>query len=70
MEIRETRLSNPFFSICIPQYNRTSYLIEALNVLSQQTFRNFKVCISDDRSTDGREQELIDYLKQSGCSNC
>ena len=68
MEIKEARLSNPFFSICIPQYNRTSYLIEALNVLSQQTFKNFEVCISDDRSTDGRSPELIDYLKQSGLS--
>jgi glycosyltransferase involved in cell wall biosynthesis len=68
MEIRENYLSNPFFSVCIPQYNRTSYLIEALKVLAQQTFKNFEVCISDDRSTDGREQELIDYLKQSGLS--
>jgi glycosyltransferase involved in cell wall biosynthesis len=68
MEIRENYLSNPFFSICIPQYNRTSYLIEALKVLAQQTFKNFEVCISDDQSTDGREQQLIDYLKQSGLS--
>jgi glycosyltransferase involved in cell wall biosynthesis len=68
MEIRENYTSNLFFSICIPQYNRTCYLIEALKVLAQQTFKNFEVCISDDRSTDGREQELIDYLKQSGLS--
>jgi glycosyltransferase involved in cell wall biosynthesis len=68
MEIKESYITNPFFSICIPQYNRTSYLIEALKVLCRQTFKDFEVCISDDRSSDGREQELIDFLKQSGLS--
>ncbi len=68
MEIRNDRVNNPFFSICIPQYNRTSFLIEACKVLAQQTFKDFEVCISDDISTDGREQDLIDYLQQSGLS--
>jgi len=48
----------PFFSICVPQYNRTSFLIEACRRLKTQTFDDFEVCISDDRSTDGREEEL------------
>ena len=48
----------PFFSICIPQYNRTSFLIEACRRLKTQTFDDFEVCISDDRPTDGREEEL------------
>src|SRR4051812_15316998 len=56
----------PFFSICIPQYNRTSFLIEACRSLSVQTFRDFEVCISDDCSTDGREAELGAFLQQSG----
>lgn len=68
MEIRNNPINNPFFSICIPQYNRTSFLIEACKVLAQQTFKDFEVCISDDISTDGREQDLIDYLQQSGLS--
>jgi len=56
----------PFFSICIPQYNRTSFLIAACRTLEMQTFRDFEVCISDDCSNDGREAELLDYLKSSG----
>ncbi|MBF2004226.1 MAG: glycosyltransferase family 2 protein [Chlorogloeopsis fritschii C42_A2020_084] len=69
MEISSnTLIEHPFFSICIPQYNRTSFLIEACKVLASQSFQSFEVCISDDRSTDGREQELIDYLQQSGLS--
>src|SRR5688572_13243216 len=58
----------PFFSICIPQHNRTAFLIEACRSLAAQTFREFEVCISDDCSTDGKEQELLDFLKQSGLS--
>ena len=61
-------MSTPFFSVCIPQFNRTSFLIEACKVLNGQTFRDFEICISDDCSTDGRETELIQYLQQSGLS--
>src|SRR5438552_2765885 len=58
----------PLFSICIPQYNRTSFLIEACKSLDAQTFRDFEVCISDDCSTDGRQPQVIDYLYRSGLS--
>jgi glycosyltransferase involved in cell wall biosynthesis len=56
----------PFLSICVPQYNRTSFLIEACRSIAEQSFRDVEVCISDDCSTDGREHELIAYLEQSG----
>ena len=56
----------PYFSICIPQYNRTSFLIEAVRALGRQTFRDFEICISDDRSTDGREQDLLAALRATG----
>lgn len=60
--------NTPFFSICVPQHNRTAFLIEACKCLAAQTYRDFEVCISDDRSTDGREQQLLDYLQNSGLS--
>lgn len=56
----------PFFSICIPQFNRTTFLLAALRALQEQTFRDFEICISDDKSTDGRQSEIIDYLQTSG----
>lgn len=63
----QTKISDkPFFSICIPQYDRTSFLIEALKVLGQQTCRDFEICISDDLSPDGRQEEVIRWLEQSG----
>jgi len=63
----ERRLpSRPFFSICIPQHNRTSFLLEACRSLELQMWREFEICISDDRSTDGRESEILDFLHGSG----
>jgi glycosyltransferase involved in cell wall biosynthesis len=56
----------PFFSICIPQYNRSSYLLQALQRLCGQSFRDFEICIADDRSPDGRQQEIVDFLSASG----
>lgn len=56
----------PLFSVCIPQHNRTSFLLEALRSLSAQTFRDFEVCVSDDCSTDGREEEILDFLRGAG----
>lgn len=55
----------PFFSICVPQHNRTGLLIDALKQLEAQAFQSLEVCISEDCSTDGRQQELADYLAQS-----
>jgi glycosyltransferase involved in cell wall biosynthesis len=63
MEIRNQHIDAPYFSVCIPQHNRTSFLLEALRSLARQDFRDFEVCISDDCSTDGREMEIIEMLK-------
>jgi glycosyltransferase involved in cell wall biosynthesis len=68
MEVRKDLVPNPYFSICVPQYNRTAFLIEACKTLGAQSFRNFELCISDDCSTDGREADLISYLESSGMS--
>lgn len=68
MKMVQRHLDIPFFSVCIPQYNRTSFLIESCRSLMCQTFTDFEVCISDDCSTDGRESELLAFLQQSGLS--
>jgi glycosyltransferase involved in cell wall biosynthesis len=58
--------SSPYFSICVPQYNRTSYLLKAIESYTTQTFRDFEVCISDDLSPDGRQSEVIAALEKAG----
>lgn len=40
----------PFFSVCIPNYERPDYLREALHNILAQTFTNFEIIVSDDCS--------------------
>lgn len=56
---------DPFFSICIPQHNRTRFLVAALKAAQLQTFHDFEICISDDCSNDGLQQEVLDFLADS-----
>jgi len=56
----------PFFSVCIPQYNRTDFLIAACKTFACQDFVKFEICISDDCSNDMQEPVLLDYLRHSG----
>lgn len=66
LDVLSSNQGEVFFSICVPQYNRTSFLIKAVESLRIQTFHSFEVCISDGGSTDGRWEELVRFLKQSG----
>ena len=61
----ERRTGHVFFSICIPQYNRTSFLLKTLESIQEQTSRDFEICISDDGSTDRREEEILNFLATS-----
>jgi hypothetical protein len=56
----------PFFSICIPQYNRTDFLMKACSTFTGQSFDDFEVCISDDCSNDNRQNDLLHFLRDSG----
>jgi hypothetical protein len=58
----------PFFSICIPQYNRTDFLVKACRSFFSQDFKNFEICVSDDCSTDLKEEVLLDCLRNSGAT--
>jgi len=59
-------MTQPFFSICIPQYGRTDFVLKAIESLSAQRFRDFEICISDDRSWDRRQCEIVTALEESG----
>jgi glycosyltransferase involved in cell wall biosynthesis len=66
--LEERRLpggQTPFFSVCIPQFNRTSFLLHVLRSIEAQDTRDFEVCVSDDGSTDGRWAEVLECLRQS-----
>lgn len=48
----------PLVSIIIPTYNRSSFLLEAVGSVLQQTFKDFELIVVDDGSTDGTAEAL------------
>ena len=48
-------------SICIPTYNGAPFLQEALDSVSQQTYKNIEVIISDDASNDKTLEIIQDF---------
>ena len=54
-------LSNPFFSIIIPAYNRAYILPETIGSIQEQSFENWEVIGVDDGSKDNT-RELIESL--------
>lgn len=53
----------PYFSICIPSYNRGYVLRRCLDSLVQQEYNNFEVIFVDDGSTDDTSEIVDEYKK-------
>ncbi len=51
---------NPFFSICIPAYKRSDYLKRLLDSISQQSFTDYEVIVTDDSPST----EVAELCKQ------
>ena len=49
-------------SICIPTYNGENYILEALNSIKNQSYKNIEVIISDDNSND-KTLEICEKFK-------
>jgi glycosyltransferase involved in cell wall biosynthesis len=50
-------------SICIPQYNRISYLLKSLRQIEAQQHQDIEVIVSDDRSDDNTEEAIKELQK-------
>lgn len=59
-------MTEPLVSICIPTYNGERFLLEALNSVVTQSYRNIEVIISDDNSNDGTLIICEGFKKKTG----
>src|SRR4030042_1873242 len=51
-------------SVLIPAYNGEKYIEEAIDSVLNQTFTDFELIISDDKSTDKTEKIIRQYAKK------
>ncbi len=51
-------MPSPLVSVVIPTYNRKDFLIEAVESVLNQSYRNIELIVADDGSTDGTYEEL------------
>ena len=54
----------PFFSICIPNYNYGHYIGETIESVLTQTFEDFEIVIQDNASTDNSWEVIQDFAKK------
>lgn len=52
-------------SIVIPSYNHASFLMDRLDTILNQTYKNWEAIIIDDKSGDDSVQIINDYLKKN-----
>ena len=53
-------MEKPLVSVCIPTYNGSEYIVEALESVLNQTYKNIEIIVSDDKSSD----KTLDLVRQ------
>lgn len=56
-------MSETFFSVIIPTYNRRKWLVDAINSVLSQKYKQFELIVIDDGSNDGTSE--LEILKNS-----
>ncbi|MCU0437506.1 MAG: glycosyltransferase family 2 protein [Raineya sp.] len=57
-------MSNIFFSIIVPTYNRANLLPKTIESLLNQSYKNFEIIVVDDGSTDNTEEVMKPWVEK------
>jgi len=60
-------MTNPKVSVVVPTYNASLYIVEALESILSQTFKDFEIIVVDDGSTDNTREILKKYNGKINC---
>jgi len=64
LQMRKAEMKTPLVSVVIPAYNRSTFIVETLSNVFQQTYSNYEVVLVDDASTDDIENVVkTNFLK-------
>lgn len=64
LTLRETLVLAPTVSVCLPVYNGSQFLREAIASVLNQTFDDFELIICDDNSDDASREIIEDFSRQ------
>ena len=57
-------MEKPLVSIGVPIYNAEEFLIERINSLVNQTYKNLEIIISDNASSDSSQKICEEFTKK------
>ncbi|MEQ9288849.1 MAG: glycosyltransferase family A protein [Cyclobacteriaceae bacterium] len=58
------QITEPYFSIILPTYNRSEFIGDTIKSIKTQTFHDFELIIVDDGSTDNTHQIVTPFLNE------
>ena len=58
-------MDNPKVSICIPTYNGSAFIVEAMKSAIKQTYKNIEIVVSDDASKDDTIKLIESFKKKT-----
>ena len=67
---KKLKTDEPLVSIGVVTKNQEKYIVECLESIRNQTYKNIEVYVSDDASTDSTFSEIVSYCKKHPDFNC